>query len=85
VKSNLHLNRETEGNLQSMSHSLATVLSIYDLIVPNPVGERSKARVCCRSLAGVAGSNSTAGMNVCVVCCREISDMMTKDIKVHNG
>jgi hypothetical protein len=25
--------------------------------MPIPVAERSKARICCRSLAGVAGSN----------------------------
>ena len=37
---------------------------------PIPVAERSKARVCCRSLAGVAGSNPTGGMGVCVVCCK---------------
>ena len=33
-----------------------------------PVSERSKARVCGRSLAGVAGSNPVGGMDVCVVC-----------------
>ena len=32
-----------------------------------PVAERSKARVCGRSLAGVAGSNPAVGMDVCVV------------------
>ena len=32
--------------------------------------EWSKARVCGRSLAGVAGSNPTGGMDVCVVCCK---------------
>ena len=34
-----------------------------------PVAERSKARVCGRSLAGVAGSNPAGGMKACVVCC----------------
>ena len=38
----------------------------FDL--PIPVAERSKARVCGRSLAGVAGSNPAGGMDVCVVC-----------------
>ena len=34
------------------------------------MAERSKARVCGRSLAGVAGSNPAGGMDVCVVCCK---------------
>jgi hypothetical protein len=33
------------------------------------VTERSKARVCGRSLPGIAGSNPAGGMDVCVVCC----------------
>ena len=36
-----------------------------------PVAERSKAWVCGRSLAGIVGSNSAAGINVsllCIVC-----------------
>jgi hypothetical protein len=36
--------------------------------VPIPVAERSKASVCSRSLAGVAGSNPAGGMDICVVC-----------------
>ena len=35
---------------------------------PIPVAERSKARVCGRSLAGVAGSYPAGGMDVCVLC-----------------
>ena len=34
-----------------------------------PVAERSKVRVCGRSLTGVAGSNSDGDMDVCVVLC----------------
>ena len=34
---------------------------------PIPVAERSKASVCGRSLAGVAGSNPAESMVVCVV------------------
>ena len=45
----------------------------------------SKARVCGRSPAAIAGSIPAGGMDVCVVCCRGISDMMTKDVKVHGG
>ena len=29
--------------------------------------------------------NPVGGIDVCVVYCRGISDMRTKDIKVHNG
>ena len=52
---------------------------MYDhmIALPIPVAERSKARVCGTSLAGIAGSNPAGGMDVCllcVVCCRvEIS------------
>jgi hypothetical protein len=35
-----------------------------------PVAERSKGRVCGRSLAEVAGSNPAGGMDVRVVCCK---------------
>jgi hypothetical protein len=35
---------------------------------PIPVTEQSKARVCGHSLAGIAGSNSAGGMNVCLLC-----------------
>ena len=34
------------------------------------MAERSKARVCGRSHAGVAGSNPARGMDVCIVCCK---------------
>jgi hypothetical protein len=42
---------------------------IHSLLIP--VTDRSKARVCGRSLAGVADSNLAGGMDVCVVCCKE--------------
>ena len=35
---------------------------------PIPVAERSKVRVCGRSLAGIAGSNPAESMDVGVVC-----------------
>jgi hypothetical protein len=35
---------------------------------PIPVAERSKAWVCCRSPAGIAGSNPAEGMDVCCEC-----------------
>jgi hypothetical protein len=36
-------------------------------LVPIPVAARSKAWVCGRSLTGIVGSNTTWGMDVCVV------------------
>jgi hypothetical protein len=33
-----------------------------------PVAARSKAWICGRSLAGIVGSNSAAGINVCLLC-----------------
>ena len=36
---------------------------------PIPVAERSKAWVCSRSPARIAGSNPTGGMFVCCDCC----------------
>ena len=64
---------------------LATVWTVRDSNLLVPVAARSKTRVCGCSTAGIAGLNPARGMVVCVVCCRGISDMRTKDIKVHNG
>jgi hypothetical protein len=44
------------------------ILIRYLFKLPIPVAERSKARVCGRSPAGIAGSNLAGGMDVCVVC-----------------
>jgi hypothetical protein len=38
-----------------------------------------------QSLAGIAGSNFAGGMDVCVVCCRGMSDVRTENIKGHDG
>ena len=35
--------------------------------MPVPVAARSKAQVCGRSLAGIAGSNTVEGMDVCLL------------------
>jgi hypothetical protein len=48
------------------------------LKMPIPVAERSKAWVCSRSPAGIAGSNPAEGMDICLlwvlcVCQVEIS------------
>ena len=37
--------------------------------MPVLVTSRSKAQVCGRSLAGIAGSNPAVGMDVCYECC----------------
>jgi hypothetical protein len=42
------------------------MISVFKL--PIPVVERSTARICGPSLAGVAGFNPAGGMDVCVVC-----------------
>jgi hypothetical protein len=36
-------------------------------VAPMPVASRSKARVCGRSLAGIAGSNPASGMDECLL------------------
>ena len=41
-------------------------LSIYTTLQPVPVAARSKARVCGRLPAGIAGSNPSGGMDVCL-------------------
>jgi hypothetical protein len=42
--------------------------------LPIPVAARSNAYACGRALAGIVGSNSTGGMDVCLlsvfVCCQ---------------
>ena len=43
------------------------LLLLLLLLLPIPVAERSKAKVCGRSPAGIAGSNPAGGMDVCVV------------------
>jgi hypothetical protein len=45
-------------------------LSFLHCMVPTPVVERSKAMVYGSSLTGIASSNSSGGMDVCVVCCK---------------
>jgi hypothetical protein len=34
--------------------------------IPIPADERSKVRVCRRSITGIAGSNPAVGMEVCL-------------------
>ena len=53
---------------RSWLRQCATSGKVTGSIQPIPVTERSKARVCGRSLAGIAGSNPAGGMDVCVLC-----------------
>ena len=62
LKANLHLVHRLSKHGQF--HFAAT--ASHDVLTP--VAERSKAWVCSRSHAGIAGSNPTEGMDVCVVC-----------------
>ena len=57
--------------LHSISQNTFVLAYNYDL--PIPVAARSKAWVCCRSLAGTAGSNPVRRIDVCLasdVCCQ---------------
>ena len=55
-------------------HDLVGIATRYELTVrdrmPIVVAERSKARVCGTSLAGVACLKLAGSMYVCVVCCK---------------
>ena len=52
-------------------HTLSSYVIFFrngiDGYMPIPVAERFKERVYCRSLAGIAGSNRAAGMDVCLL------------------
>jgi hypothetical protein len=50
------------------------VVPLYS-VQPIPVTARPKTRVCGRSLAGIAGSNTAAAMDVCVLWCCVLSDI----------
>jgi hypothetical protein len=57
---------QEEGRLK-LRLTVSKVLSLtdkYRSTQPIPVVARSKATVCCRSFAGIAGSNSAGGMDV---------------------
>ena len=63
-------------------------LSRYsDLLRSGRSGDRTKARVCGRSLTRVAGSNPAGGMGICVVCCtvkdkRQSHNSQNKEVKI---
>jgi hypothetical protein len=43
---------------------------VFDSL-PIPVAERFKAKICGRSVAGIAGSNPAGCSDVCVGCCQQ--------------
>ena len=57
---------------KSLQRSVASLLFLIKMpntvIRPVPVAERSKARVCGRSLSGIAGSNPAGGMDIFCEC-----------------
>ena len=62
-----HPRKRWTGCMNDGLHS--TVVYFYFVVVlqPIPVAARSRAWVCCRSLAGIAGSNPVVGMAVCLL------------------
>jgi len=58
---------DTFGETQTL------IVYYVDCCGPIPVAARSKAWICDSSLAGIAGSNLTGGVDVCLFECRELS------------
>jgi hypothetical protein len=48
--------------------TLLFCIYLFIYAMPIPVVERSKAWVCSRSPAGIAGSNPAEGMDICLLC-----------------
>jgi hypothetical protein len=53
--------------LMLFAYLLTYVVYLLAHLTPIPVAPRSKAWVCGHSLAGIAGLNSTVGMDVCLL------------------
>ena len=50
------------------NHSACVYLCLLiAFLQPIPVAEQSKARVCGRQLAGIAGSNPSGGIDICLL------------------
>jgi len=61
----------TENRVVFLAHSSTAGFVTFRSgmkMAPIPVAARSKACVCGRSLAGIAGSNLAGGMDVCLLC-----------------
>ena len=53
---------------RTLLRGISSLFSYPVLAESIPVAERSKARICSRSPAGIAGSNPAGDVDVCVVC-----------------
>ena len=53
-----------ETNIEAVCSSNITQLLLEERIELMPIAARSKAWVCCHSLAGIAGSNPNGEMDV---------------------
>jgi hypothetical protein len=53
--------------LQSVNYFSVTKFATFFFDEPVPAAARSKAQVCGRSPAEIVGSNSTGGMDVCLL------------------
>jgi hypothetical protein len=60
---------QTDGYDEDNSHVSRLLFESAEMShpVPIPVVAQSKAWVCGRSLAGIAGSNPAGGMDVCLL------------------
>jgi hypothetical protein len=54
----LYRNKDCEGKQNN-----------YDFGIQEPIPLAAQSKVCGRSLAGMAGLNPTAGIDVCCECC----------------
>ena len=60
----------TENRVIFLAHSstAGSVTLRSGMKAPIPVAAQSKACICGRSLAGIAGSNPAGGVDVCLLC-----------------
>ena len=73
----LHTATQTDKRTKTLRAVVTNITASYSRSTRFPVAERSKARVCGRSLAGIAGSNPAGGMDVCIVCIVKLSRYRT--------
>jgi hypothetical protein len=52
----------------------------YIGLLSSPVAARSKAQVCGRLVAGIAGSNLARGRDVCVLCLYVVLSCVGRDL-----
>jgi hypothetical protein len=58
-------------NVMPLERTPVDIILIPKPVIPIPVAARSKAYVCGRFVAGIAGSNTAEGMDICLLwlCC----------------